>query len=187
MTIPAHAARRTSYRGGAKWLHWLMALLVLPMIPVGFLMIQEGLSRSLQNSLFIAHKNIGTLLLVLIVIRIAYRLRNPPPPEPAHLPGWQVRVAGITHGLLYALLLIMPLAGYIRVRAGGFPIEALDAMGIPALVPRSDALAEVAKSVHFYGAWAIALLIAMHVAAALQHGLLKRDGVFSRMWPGKAR
>lgn len=173
----------TTYRLPARLIHWIMALLVLGMIPVGFLMVQEGLSRPLQNTLFISHKNIGVLLLVLIVIRILYRWRNAPPPKPAHLPGWQVKVAGLTHGLLYALLVIMPLAGYVRVRAGGFPIEALDAMGIPALVPRSDALAASAKAVHFYGALALALLVALHVGAALQHVIIKRDGVFERMWP----
>jgi len=178
MTIPRH-----SYRMPARWLHWSMALLVLATIPVGLLMVQEGLSRPLQNNLFIFHKNVGILLLLLIVIRILYRWRNPPPPEPTHLAAWQTRIARITHGLLYALLLIMPLAGYTRVKAGGFPVESLDALGIPALVPRSDALAEVAKSVHFYGGWAIAILIAVHVGAALRHGLVKRDGVFSRMWP----
>lgn len=181
MTIPS-----PSYKAGARWLHWLMALLILAMIPVGFLMIQEGLSRPLQNNLFIFHKNVGVLLLVLIVVRIVYRMRNAPPPEPTHLPAWQVKIAGLTHGLLYTLLFVMPLAGYVRVRAGGFPIEALDAMGIPALVPKSETLAGFAKSVHFYGGWAIAILVAMHVGAALQHGLIKRDGVFSRMWPGRS-
>ncbi len=176
-----------TYRLPARVLHWLMALLVLGMIPVGFLMVQEGLSRPLQDTLFISHKNVGVVLLVLIVLRLLYRWRNPPPPEPAHLPAWQVKVAGATHGLLYALLVIMPLAGYVRVRAGGFPIEALDAMGIPSLVPRSDALAAVAKSVHFFGALTIVVLIALHIGAALQHAILKRDGVFSRMWPGSGR
>lgn len=169
----------------AKVLHWSMALLILAMIPVGFLMIQNGLSRPFQNSLFIFHKNVGVLLLILIVIRIAYRLRTPPPPEPTHLPAWQIKVAGLTHWLLYGLLLVMPLAGYIRVRAGGFPIEYLDAMGIPAFVPKSEALAGFAKAVHLYGGWAIAILVALHIGAALQHGLIKRDGVFSRMWPGR--
>lgn len=172
-----------TYRAPARWLHWLMALLIIPMIIGGFTMIQEGLPRSFQDTLFISHKNVGSLLLLLIIVRLIYRWRNTPPAEPAHLPAWQVKIAGLTHVALYALLLIMPLAGYIRVRAGGFPIEALDAMGIPALVPRSDALAAVAKSVHFYGAWALAILLAMHIGAALQHGLIKRDGVFSRMWP----
>lgn len=174
-----------TYKAPARWLHWLMALLILPMIPVGFIMIQDGLPRALQNTMFISHKNLGTLALLLILARLIYRWRNPPPPEPAHLAPWQTRIAGLTHTALYALMLIMPLAGYIRVRAGGFPIEALDAMGIPSLVPRSDALAEVAKSIHFYGAWALAILLAMHIGAALHHAIIKKDGVFSRMWPGR--
>jgi cytochrome b561 len=77
----------------------------------------------------------------------------------------------------------MPLAGYIRVKAGGFPIEALDAMGVPSLVPRSDALAETAKAVHFYGAFAITGVVGLHIGAAAYHGLFRRDGVFSRIWP----
>lgn len=178
MTIPTQA-----YRAPARWLHWSMALLVLPMIAAGLLMVLDGVSRPLQNSLFLFHKNVGVLLIILIVVRLIYRWRNAPPPEPEHLSLWQVRIASITHGLLYALLLIMPLAGYIRVKAGGFPIEALDALGIPALVPRSDALAEIAKTIHFYGGRAIIVLIAMHIGAALFHAVIKRDGVFSRMWP----
>jgi cytochrome b561 len=73
------------------------------------------------------------------------------------------------------------------VRAGGFPIEALDAIGVPPLVPRSEALASAAQTVHFLGAWAISALIALHVAAALYHGLVVRDGVFGRMWPPVGR
>jgi cytochrome b561 len=81
------------------------------------------------------------------------------------------------------LLFVMPIAGYIRVKAGGFPIESLDWLGVPPLVPRSDALAETAKSVHYAAGIAITGLIALHVAAAAYHGIIRRDGVFSRMWP----
>ena len=176
-----------AYRAPARWLHWLMALLVVPMIIAGVVMTQDGIERSLQNTLFIFHKNVGVLLLLLIVVRMLYRWRNPPPPEPSHLADWQLKAAAITHGLLYVLLLVMPLSGYIRVRAGGFPIEALDAWGVPALVPRSDALAGVAQSVHYFASWAILALVLLHIAAALQHALIKKDGVFARMWPSAAK
>ncbi|MDG4647784.1 cytochrome b [Roseibacterium sp. SDUM158017] len=171
------------YGTTARLFHWSMAVLVLATIPAGFLMVQEGLDRSLQNALFIFHKNVGVLLLILIVARGVHRLRRPAPPLPAGMPGWQVRVAGATHGALYGLLFVMPVAGYVRVKAGGFPIETLDAIGLPSLVPRSDALAAAAKAVHFYGALALAAVVALHVGAALQHAILRRDGVFSRMWP----
>ncbi len=171
------------YRLPARILHWAMAVLVLVMVPVGFLMLNDGISRDLRNIMFIAHKNTGVLLLVLIAVRLFYRLRNPPRLRPVALPAVQEFAAHATHVVLYALLLIMPLSGYIRVRAGGFPIEALDALGIPSLVPRSDALADFAQAIHFYGGYAILVLIGMHIGAAAFHGLVKRDGIFSRMWP----
>lgn len=176
MTIPS-----LSYSAPARWLHWTMAVLVLAMVPVGFLMVQQDLPRALQNALFIFHKNVGMLLLVLIVLRSLYRWRNPP--LPSDLPQWQLKIATFTHRALYVLLFLMPLAGYIRVGAGGFPIEALDAMGVPALIPKSEAVAGLAKSVHYYGGWAIAILIGLHIAGALQHTFIKRDGVMGRMWP----
>ncbi|WP_425093591.1 cytochrome b [Tropicimonas sp. S265A] len=174
----------STYRTPARWLHWSMAALILAMIPAGVIMIQEGLNRPLQNTLFIFHKNVGVLLLLMVALRLLYRWRNPPPPEPAGLPGWQTKIAGMTHMLLYGLLVLMPVAGYTRVKAGGFPVETLDALGVPSLVPRSDALAAFAKAVHYYGSWAIAILVAMHIGAALFHRFVKKDAVFARMWPG---
>lgn len=172
-----------TYRTPARLIHWGMAVLVLLTIPVGFLMVQEGLARSLQDRLFIFHKNVGVLLLILVALRLIYRWRRPAPPLPDALPGWQRRAAGASHALLYGLLVAMPVAGYVRVRAGGFPIESLDAMGVPSLVPRSDALASAAQTAHYFGAFALAALISAHFAAALYHVLVRRDGVFYRMWP----
>jgi len=174
---------QTEYRRTARLLHWGMAVLVLATIPAGFVMVQPDLDPSLQNALFLYHKNVGVLLLLLVVWRAIHRWRHPPAPLPADVPGWQRGAAGLTHMTLYALLIAMPVAGYIRVRAGGFPIETLDWLGVPSLVPRSEALAETAKTVHFFGGIAIAGLIALHVAAAAYHGIVRRDGVFSRMWP----
>ena len=171
------------YSGTSRFIHWIMAILVLGMTIVGFLMVREGLSRPLQNTLFISHKNIGVLLLILIFVRLFVRWRNPPQLAPVKLAPAQELAAKVTHFGLYALLLIMPLAGYIRVRAGGFPIEALDAMGVPALVPRSEALAEAAKAVHFYGAYAIAILIVMQIGAECFHGLVKKYGEYASMCP----
>ncbi|MFP4275368.1 MAG: cytochrome b, partial [Paracoccaceae bacterium] len=156
----------TRYRLPARLLHWGIALLVLATIPVGFVMIQSGLEREVQNALFVFHKNVGVLLLVLVAIRAAYRWRHPPAPLPADIPDWQRRIAGLTHAALYGLLFLMPVAGYVRVRAGGFPLESLDAIGVPSLVPESEALADTAKALHYYGALAITGLIALHVGAA---------------------
>ena len=181
------ADRTEGYSTPARLFHWGTALLVLLMIPAGLIMVQDGLDRSLQNALFIFHKNFGVLVLLIVLARLVYRWRRPPPPLPDDMiPDWQHRISKVTHGLLYALLIAMPVAGYVRVRAGGFPIEALDALGAPALVPRSESLAEFASLLHWLGGLALAALIALHVGAALFHGIVKRDGVFSRMWPLKS-
>lgn len=180
------ANRRHGYRTPARLFHWTTAVLVLLMIPAGLVMVREGLDRSVQDTLFVFHKNTGVAVLILVLARLIYRLRFPPPPLPAETPGWQRRVAGLTHGLLYGLLIAMPVAGYVRVRAGGFPIEALDALGVPTLVPKSEALAEIAKTLHWIGGIALMALVALHVGAALFHGIARRDGVFSRMWPPRA-
>jgi len=173
------------YKAPARWLHWVVAILVFAMIPVGALMVQDGLGRSLQNGLFIFHKNTGVIVAILVAVRLIYRWRNPPPTLPRALPLWQRRIASLTHMILYTLIVVMPVSGYVRVRTGGFPIELLDALGIGTFLPKSDAIANAAKSLHYAGAWALATVIALHVGAALQHALIKRDGVFQRMWPSK--
>lgn len=175
------------YPALTRFLHWLVALMVIATMPIGMVMIQQGLARPTQDLLFILHKNGGVILLLLVILRLIWRARHPAPPMPASLPGWQVAVAGLTHWLLYGLLLTMAISGYVRVAAGGFPIEMLDALGIPKLVPRSDTLAETAKAIHGTVRFALALLILMHVGAALQHLLIKRDGVFGRIWPPLGR
>lgn len=181
------ANTQTRYRSPARLIHWVMAALIVATIPAGFIMTRPGLGRALQDTLFIFHKNIGVLLLILVVVRIVYRLGHKPAPLPSDIPDWQRRIARLSHYGLYLLLVIMPIAGYVRVKAGGFPIESLDAMGAPSLAPRSDALAGVAQSVHYWGAIAISCLIALHIAAALHHGIVRKDGVFSRMWPPVGR
>ncbi len=181
------ADKHDGYATTGRILHWTVALLVLLMIPAGLTMVQEGLSRPLQDTLFIFHKNTGVLVLLIVAVRVVYRLLRPAPPLPSSVPGWQKFAARLNHVALYVMLLVMPLSGYTRVRAGGFPIEALDAMGAPLIVPRSDALADTAKAIHFGGALVIIAAVSLHVAAALYHGLVRRDGVFSRMWPPLGR
>lgn len=175
--------RPTGYGTTARMLHWLVAVLIMAMIPVGLLMAREGLNRGLGDALYLFHKNVGSLLLVIVVLRLVWRLTHPPQPLPVSLPVWQRRAAGLTHLGLYALILVMPLSGYVRVRAGGYPIEALDALGLPVLIPKSKALADAASNLHEMAAWALIALLALHIAATMHHALIRRDAVWSRIWP----
>lgn len=177
------AAAKNGYDRARRAMHWIMAIMILPMIVVGLAMVQPGWPRAVQNTMFILHKNVGSLLLILAVLRVVIALRNPAPPMPATLPGWQRIAAHASHGILYLLVLVMPLSGYVRVRAGGFPIEALDRIGLPTLIPRSDTLAEVAKTIHEIGGYALIAVLLAHIGAALHHALILRDGIWSRIWP----
>lgn len=171
------------YGKARRAMHWIMAAMILPMIIVGLAMVQPGWPRAVQNTMFILHKNVGSLLLLLALLRVFIALRNPGPSMPASLPRWQQIAAHSSHGLLYLLILIMPLSGYVRVRAGGFPIEALDRIGLPTLVPRSDALAQIAKTIHEFGGYMLIAVLLAHILAALHHALILRDGICSRIWP----
>ncbi|NYS23909.1 cytochrome b [Rhodobacteraceae bacterium 2376] len=174
------------YAVPVRFLHWLVAILIIGTIPIANVMQREGLERATQDLLFILHKNGGVIIFLLVVLRILWRVATPAPPMPATMPGWQQAVAKLAHWGLYAMLLVMTVSGYIRVRAGGFPVEMLDALGVPAMVPRSDSLAETAQAIHSTGRFVLIALILAHVGAAVQHAL-KRDGVFSRIWPPVGR
>jgi len=180
------SATPVRYPALTRLLHWIVGLMAIATIPIGVVMLQEGLARSTQNLLFILHKNGGVIILLLVALRIAWRLGTPSPALPASVPDWQAKAARASQVALYTLLVVMAVSGYVRVRAGGFPVEMLDALGLPTLVPRSDALAETAKSIHATVRFPLVALMLLHIAAGLKHAVA-RDGVFSHIWPPLGR
>lgn len=175
--------RLQGYRPPARWLHWIVAAAVLAMIPAGLVMVQEGLPRPVQDALFVLHKKLGALLIPVILVRVIYRLTHRPPPLPDSIPRWQRRAAALSHGMLYGLLVVMPVSGFVRVRAGGYPVELLDRLGFGPWIGRSERLADAASALHQAAAFLLIAVLAVHAGAALQHALIRRDGVWSRMWP----
>ena len=170
----------------SRLFHWATVAIVVVMIPVGLTMTQD-MPRPTQDKLFVLHKGLGAVFLVLILARIAWRLTHRPPPLPASVAPLQRRAAAVVHVLLYALLLVMAVSGYVRVTTGGFPIELLDALGVPPLFAKHEGVAAVAKAIHAVAKSLLIVVIALHVAAALYHGVVRRDGVVGRMWPPVAR
>lgn len=167
---------------GARLFHWSIALLVFVQIPAGIAMTSEPLA-AWSDPLFILHKGLGTILLGLIVCRIAWRLTHPPPPFPEYMPPTEQRVARATHRSLYGLLLIMAGSGYVRTVGDGYPIELLDVMGIPPLLPSMPEVAAVMLVVHRFAVFALVVLIAAHVAAVVQRSWIDGHPVLQRMWP----
>ena len=170
------------YGNTSRLFHWGTVLLVLVMIPTGLVMTQE-IPRPVQDALFIVHKGLGPFVLALVLARLAWRLAVPPEPLPAEIPAAQRWAAAAVHTGLYLLLIVMGVSGYVRVTAGGYPIESLRALGIPPLLGKDEALADTAKAIHAAAKSGLIALILLHVGAAAFHGLVRRDGVVGRMWP----
>lgn len=166
------------YNLAARVLHWTMAAMIVAMLFVGVGMVA---SVSQRPWLIDLHRPLGIAVLVLAVLRLANRLRRSPPALPADLPRWQVLAAHASHGLLYALMLAMPLIGWAMVSAGGYPVEMFGSVRLPAIVSPDATVYAYLRDAHGWLARLLFLTVLMHVAAALFHAWVRRDGVFSRM------
>ena len=169
-------------------LHWVLALAILAMLGVGWYM--TGLPFSPQRlKLYNWHKWAGVAVLALSVLRLAWRLAHRPPALPAPvraaMPRWQQVAHHGTHHLMYALFLAVPLVGWAYSSAAGFPIVWFGALPLPDLLPKDKALADAIKPWHAWAAFTLAALVVLHVAAVVKHELIDRDGLLSRMLPGR--
>ncbi len=162
-------------------LHWVMALAIVMTFSVGFYMADLPFSPQ-RLKLYNWHKWAGVTLLALAALRLLWRLAHRPPAD-LPMPAWQARAAHLTHLGLYALFFAVPLVGWAYSSAAGFPIVWFGVLPLPSFVPADKELAELIKPWHAYLAYAMALLVALHVAGALKHRFVERDGLLSRMWP----
>ena len=176
---------RTSYSGAAKFLHWTMALIILGMIPAGFLMAKVLADGPVKDQLYANHEALGFIVLVLASIRIAVKFASGSPPPAASLTRFE-RIASVSaHHLLYILVVALPLVGWAALSAYGLKISMFGLFEIPALLPKSEAWHERLFALHRAGGILITGILLAHIGGGLMHLLVKRDGVFQRMWPGK--
>ena len=167
------------FSGMQRVLHWLIAIMVLAMLFIGVTMVSTLKPRFL--TLIAIHKPLGIAILVLAVLRLGVRLRYGAPPLPKDLPRAQVIAAKLSHILLYALLIAMPLIGWGMLSAGGYPIVLYGALHLPKILPHDDQLHAILRTTHTVLAYMFFATILLHVAAALFHALIRRDGVFRAM------
>ena len=171
------------YTKVAVTLHWLIAALVVVQLILGWSMIEIPKQPvGVRAFWFNLHKSIGMTIALLVLVRIAWRFRHPAPPIPGYVPGWQQRAAAVSHVLLYACLLGMPLVGFLGSTYSGYPIRYFG-ITLPEWGYKSDSLKSFFSAAHLALAWVFMTLIALHTAAALKHLLIDRDAVFWRMWP----
>ncbi len=162
----------------ARALHWAIAVLIILNLALGFA--HDALPK--DWAVMSVHKSIGLTVLALTLVRIGWRLTHPAPRLPAALPAWEKGAAHATHFIFYALMLVLPLSGWIMSSAGTRPLNWFFLFDIPKFgVGKEDAIVTLSRGAHELLPWLWAALIAIHIGAALRHHLVLKDDVLRRM------
>lgn len=169
-------------------LHWLLAVFILSVFAMGVYVADLPFSLA-KLKLINWHKWAGVFILALSAWRLLWRLTHRPPALPARIdqamPGWQRVAFHGTHHLMYLLFFAVPLLGWAYSSAKGYPIVWFGVLPLPDWVPVNEALAQVLKPLHALAAYGLIGLVVLHVAAALKHQFIDRDGLIDRMRPGR--
>ena len=163
-------------------LHWLIAVVVICGFSLGLYMVDLKFSPE-KLRLYSYHKWIGVSAFTLICLRLVWRATHTPPPLPASTPAWQQAAANASHVLLYLFMFAVPLSGWIYSSSAGVPTVpfGIEALQLPDLVARNTELAATLKFVHRTFNYSFAALVVLHIAAALKHQFIDKDGLLRRM------
>ena len=182
-SISLPAAQIARYSWQAMLLHWLLAVIVIGMLCLGYLL--DDMPRGPTKVFYVdLHRSFGILALLLVLLRLWWRAHRTPPPLPLSMPRWQRVAAAVIHGLLYLCILLQPLSGYL---ASAFSANGVKFFGmtLPQWAWDDKPLRTFFGEVHGMVAMALVALVALHVLAAFKHLFLNRDQVFQRMLPGR--
>ncbi len=177
-----------SWGAVAKSFHWVLALLILCQLALG--KIAEGARLSpLKLDLFVWHKSIGLTILLLVILRLAWRLNNPPPSTPAGIPAWETKLARIGHILLYVLMFAVPMTGWWISDTSRIPFKVFWLVPVPDLIATDKGMSELASEVHGALTTLLLLIVLIHIAAALRHHFFLHNRILTRMlpWRGTTR
>jgi cytochrome b561 len=172
-----------AYTVTARALHWVTALVIALMIPLGVIISNDWGGR-LQDLFYGLHESLGALLIPLILVRLGHRLMKPPLPLPQDIPALQQFAAHATHLALYALLVAQPLVGWVAISASGETVTVLGLFALPPIAAENRALSEQLFLLHGMIGLSISGLIVAHIGAALYHHVIRRDLVLTRMITG---
>ncbi|WP_022720308.1 cytochrome b [Rhodopseudomonas sp. B29] len=164
-----------------RWLHWTMAVLIFVAIGLGVVAAYFPSGQQPRQGLLEIHKSIGMTVLVLVAIRLVWRLATGEPAYRQPLGRLTMLASRAGHAALYALMLFMPLSGYLFSGAGGYSLPWFGLFQWPRLVPRDHVLEHWGEVLHDRGAWVIGAVLALHLCAVAWHVFVKRDEVLSRM------
>ena len=179
-----------TYSRTARWLHWIIALLIIFMLIGGKLMGEIPRDQtSLRVAVYGWHKTFGILILILSLARLFWRLGHKPPPLPDLMPAWEKLAAKLTHFAFYLFMIGMPLIGWAVASTSRYPSKIFQVIPLPPLPglgdlgERREDMHHLFEDAHEYLAYLGAALILLHVAAALKHHYKDKDDVLARMIP----
>lgn len=180
-------AAAPSYAPLQKGVHWLHAALVLTALPLGVVIgnaAEGAIAPATMDRLYNLHRSFGFAVLLVAVLRVAVRVSKGAPPPVPTLTRFE-RIASVAvHHLLYLMIFLVPLLGWAGTSAYRAEISVFGLFYLPHFVAENRALSETLLAAHGAAAIVMAALVALHIAGALMHLVVKRDGVFRRMWPG---
>jgi cytochrome b561 len=171
----------TRYGAVAQLFHWIIVALIITQFVLAKR--ADGLSPVAKIGVLATHKSVGITILGLATLRLAWRLLNPVPPQPAGSPRWQNLTAQVSHFLLYALLFITPVLGWLMSSARNFSVSWWGLFTLPDFIEPNRAAYERLHDLHEFMAQTLAVIALVHIAAALKHHFLDRDDVLRRMLP----
>lgn len=162
-------------------LHWVTALLVFALFALGLYMVGLTYYDPWYRTAPALHKGVGVAVFLLVLIRLGWRGKYGVPTIGNADPCWERKAARIAHGLLYALLVAVPISGYFISTADGRPLEVFGLFEVPALVSSIHNLEDIAGAVHRFLAWALTGLAFVHTLAALRHHFIMKDDTLRAM------
>lgn len=171
------------YTHTAIFFHWLIALLIIGTFTLGLVMTDIPGITPTKLKYYSWHKWTGVTVLALATLRLLWRLGNPAPEYPASMPAWQQSSANGLHLALYLLIFAVPLSGYFYTLSAGVPVVYFGMFQLPVLIAPDPQLKSLLKEVHYWLNMVLAGAVGLHVAAALKHQFIDRDGVMQRMLP----
>jgi cytochrome b561 len=171
-----------SYGLIAKTFHWIIAPMIIGMLAVGFIMTAMEPAPT-KFFIYGLHKSTGIVILGLVFLRLLWRIYNPSPKLPRELTSWHRRMGKLSPIVLYSLLFLMPISGYILSEAGGYPISIYGLFTVPNFVEKNAEISKLASTIHEYGAFVFIGILILHLSAALYHHFVLKNSVLQRMLP----
>jgi len=170
-----------TYTKVAIAMHWSIALLIFLNVALGFFMETFPKKAPGHDEVLFYHASFGTLIFLLAVFRLFWRSTHKPPALPSSIPAWQRGIAHALHWVLYSLMLLVPLTGYLHRMAGGHDVSFFGLGNLPVLIGKDEPLRLLTDTLHVSLVWVLCILVVGHIGAALKHRFFDRDSVIQRM------